>query len=56
MSTDIEKERLRLNREAARLLCRLDEIKKRLRELWKEQTATGTEIKGGKLGISPSGR
>jgi predicted nuclease with TOPRIM domain len=40
---DIEQERSHLNREAARLLCRLDEIKKRLRELWKEQSRLNAE-------------
>jgi hypothetical protein len=34
----IEQERLALNREAARLLCRLGEIEARLRELWEEQS------------------
>jgi hypothetical protein len=33
----IEEERKGLNHEAAHLLCRLDEIERRLRELWMQQ-------------------
>jgi CRISPR/Cas system-associated exonuclease Cas4 (RecB family) len=44
MSTEIKKERLTLNREAAHLQCRLDEIEARLRELWREQRNASMEV------------